>query len=85
MDILVEGLNDGHLKNEYCMSKESLLKLHSLLKPALQVSIQNHQGDAIDLLSKVMMVLRYFASSRWVNNVRIHGVSKAVLIFYRFG
>ena len=76
VDILMEGVNDGHLKDEYRMSKESLLKLHSLLKPDLHVSIRNRRGDVIDSLSKVMMSLRYLAGSRWVDVVRIHGVSK---------
>jgi hypothetical protein len=35
----MEGVNDGYLKDEYLMSKESLLKLHSLLKPDLQGNI----------------------------------------------
>jgi hypothetical protein len=39
VDILMEGVNDGYLKDEYRVSKESLLKLHSLLKPDLQGNI----------------------------------------------
>ena len=39
--ILMQGINDGHFKDEYRMSKESLLKLHSLLKPDLVASIKN--------------------------------------------
>jgi hypothetical protein len=76
VDIIMEGVNDGHLKDEYRMSKESLLKLHLLLKPDLQASIRNHHGDVIDSLSKVLMAMRYLAGSRWVDIVRIHGVSK---------
>ena len=61
------------------MSKESLLKLHSLLKPDLVASIKNRRGDVIDSLSKVMMALRYLGGSRWVDIVRIHGVSKSAV------
>jgi hypothetical protein len=77
--ILAEGVCDGHLKDEYRMSKESLLKLHSLLKPFLEVSAQKFRGDTIPSLVKVMMTLRYLAGSRWVDIVRIHGVSKPAL------
>jgi hypothetical protein len=63
------------------MSKESLLKLHSLLKPLLEVSTRKFRGDTIPSLAKVMMTLRYLAGSRWVDIVRIHGVSKPALYF----
>ena len=79
VDILVEGVNDGHLKDEYRMSKESLLKLHSLLKPFLDVGTQKFRGDTIPSLAKLMMTLRYLAGSRWVDIVRIHCVSRPVV------
>jgi hypothetical protein len=79
-EILAEGVCDGHLKDEYRMSKESLLKLHSLVKPFLEARITRRlRGDAIPSLVRVMMTLRYLAGSRWVDIVRIHGVSKSSL------
>lgn len=60
---------------------KTLLKLHSLLKPDLKASVHSRRGDVIDSLSKVMMALRYLIGSRWVDIVRIHGVSKPVVFF----
>jgi DDE superfamily endonuclease len=79
LNVLSMGVSDSYFKNEYRMSKESLLKLHSLLKPSLVQHPRNRRGDVIDSLSKVMMGLRYLAGSRWVDIVRIHGVAKCTL------
>lgn len=76
VSILQEGINDGLLRNEYRMSKESLLKLASLLESSLLPSARNYRKDVLLPLEKVMMSLRYFAGSRYVDICRIHGVSK---------
>jgi hypothetical protein len=53
-EILLSGINDGYLKNEYRMSKESLFQLHSLLQQNLHGSQNRRRSDSITSLAKVM-------------------------------
>lgn len=75
MEILLRGVDDGYIKNEYRMSQKSVMKLHSLIQQDLTTA-REKRSDVIQSLTKVLVGLRYLGGSRWVDISRIHGLSK---------
>lgn len=77
-DLLQESVDDGLFEREFRMSHASFRKLVELLKDDLSPkNIKRTRCDYIDPTSKVMMSLRWFAGGQYIDQCRIHGISKS--------
>jgi hypothetical protein len=68
--LLQEAIDDGLFSREYRMSKMAFCKLCALLDSQLAPSSKNRRADIITVKEKVMIALRYFASSTLRNELR---------------
>jgi hypothetical protein len=75
--LLQEGMDDGLFRREYRMSPRSFHKLVNLLRAdLLPKNIARTRPDYIDPEAKVMFTIRWLAGGQYVDQCRIHGISK---------